>query len=245
MLSPADIHANFSQVVELPGGDLRFEIKLPKKRFVHRLRFGRADGGWPDLLTVVEDLDDDEFAKEVLDAAHGHTMPDGLAIVPFSNRTRAFDRVLLAGPSFHGTFMGILDPQRARLVLCIPINHCEFAGNEDRQTFADMCFGIVPTRDWNREPVPKFQLRFSNPRTRGGTSDGYVQVRLRVLLLEIGNLNGVDQGFIEIVNHRGQVVEVLSPRPDAYIHIVDRDDSTRRWMSVDELLEELHAFLRD
>lgn len=243
MLKPSDITAHFARIVELADGVLRFEDVLPRKRVIYYLRVGGDAHDAADLVTISENREDDDFAASVLQAATGHAMPKALAMVPLSAQPRPFDRVLTACPAFHAHFGGRLDAQRSRLVLCLPIHHSEFTGAEDRATFATMRREVVSTLDWSREPMPRALVRFDNPRSGGGTGDRSMLFPWRTLEREIVNLNGVERGFVEIVNYREKVIELLSPRPDVYIHIRNRDDATRRALTHEQVLGEVRAFL--
>lgn len=243
MLTTPDITAHFARIIELPGGVLRFEDVLPRKRVIYYLRMGGEAPDAVDLVTISENREDDDLAAAVLSAATARPLPQGLELAALSTSRGPFDRVLMANPAFHAHLAGRLDERRARLVLCLPVHHSEFTGKEDRATFATMRREVVPTLDWSREPVPRALARFDNPRSGGGTGDQQMLFRLPTLEREIADLNGVDQGFIEVVNHREEVIELLSPRPDVYIHIRDRDDSTRRYVTPDEALGEVREFL--
>lgn len=243
MIKKSDIAANVTRIIELGDGVLRFEDVLPRKRIICYLRMGGDAPDAVDLVTISENNEDDDFAASVLGAAIGHVLPDELVKLPLSTQSRPFDSVLTANPRFHAYFEGRLDVQRSRLVLCLPIHHSEFTGKEDRDTFATMRREVVPTLDWSRDPVPRALVSSNNPRSGGGTGNRQMLFPLRTLERQIADLNGVDQGFIEITNYREAVIELLSPRPDVYIHIRDRDDSTRRYVTPDQALGEVRQFL--
>ena len=243
MLKQSDITANFARIIELSGGVLRFEDVLPRKRVIYYLRMGGDAPNAIDLVTISENREGDDFATSLLNAAAARPLPKELETLPLSTLPGPFDRVLMANPAFHAHFEGRLDAQRSRLVLCLPIHHSEFTGREDRATFATMRRDVIPTLDWSREPVPRALVRFDNPRSGGGTGDQHMLFPLRTLEQEIADLNGVDQGFIEIFNYREKSIELLSPRADVYIHIRDRDDSTRRYVTLDQAFGEVRQFL--
>ncbi|MDD2029424.1 hypothetical protein NPS42_26975, partial [Pseudomonas putida] len=58
---------------------------------------------------------------------------------------------------------------------------------------------------------------------------------------EIDNINGVSDGFIEITNWSGQVVEVISSSADVYVLIKDRRDE--QVLSLDDLIFKIRAFV--
>lgn len=111
---------------------------------------------------------------------------------------------------------GRLDAERPRTTLCIPVFSSEFSGTEPAEQFATLRRDIVPTLEWDRPASPKLSLRFDNPKTRGGTGEGSVFARLDMVVREIDNLRGVADGFVEIVNHAGNPVEIVFSRGAEY-----------------------------
>jgi hypothetical protein len=121
--------------------------------------------------------------------------------------------VLLAPKDYHGHFAGRLDAKRSRLVLCLPIHRCEFSGDESVGEFFTLCREIVLALNWQREVCPKIILRYDNPKTQGGTIyDRGVFAKYATVLRELDLLSGVPEGFIEIINYKKQVIEILSPK---------------------------------
>ncbi|EGH26394.1 hypothetical protein PSYMO_35101, partial [Pseudomonas amygdali pv. mori str. 301020] len=57
----------------------------------------------------------------------------------------------------------------------------------------------------------------SFPKTGAGVVEDGVFFRLNALFNEINNLNGISNGFIEVANWMGAVIEILSPEHDKYL----------------------------
>lgn len=230
MLKLADIEGQFSDVVRVR--DLvRCADVTPRSTLHYHVALG-ADHGRPvDLLTVSENLLDDDFAALITSAAADAGRAAALQKRALPANPYGFDALLLVPPHYHSYFAGRLDAERDRLVLCLPIYGCEFRGDEDAETFRLLAKDVVPIRDWRRFAHPRTQLRFSNPATGGGTDDavagGYVFATYDLVLRELANLDGVADGFVELVNHHGRVMELLSPAPGRVVTITDRDDTTR------------------
>lgn len=125
--------------------------------------------------------------------------------------------MLLAPAHYHGNFIGALDEKRSELVLCAPIFHCEFSGNESIDEFHEMNVKRVHTDIWTRNPEPKIFVRFNNDKTGGGTKGNkYVLMSYARLIDEIHNLKGVINGFIDVRNYMDEIVSITSNSPDAY-----------------------------
>lgn len=229
MLTIGDIEGQFADVVRV-GKLVRCADVTPRATVHYHVALGVDHGRSVDLLTVSADLLDDDFATLVLEA--GGFEP-GLVLEKraLSANGYGFDALLLVPPHYHDYFAGRLDAQRDRLILCVPIYGCEFAGDETAEIFRLLTREVVPIRDWRRFAHPRIRLRFSNPVTGGGTDDavagGYVFAGYDLVLRELANLDGVADGFIELINHRGRVMELLSPAPGQVVTITDRDDATR------------------
>lgn len=229
VLTIDDIEGQFADVVQV-GTLVRCADATPGGRVHYHVALGVEHGRPVDLLTVSADLLDDDFATLVLEAAGGSEPGMVLEKRALSANGHGFDALLLVPPHYHDYFAGRLDAQRDRLILCVPIHGCEFAGDESAELFR-LLTREVPIRDWRRFAHPRIQLRFDNPVTGGGTDDamagGYVFAGYDLVLRELANLDGVADGFIELINHRGRVMELLSPAPGRVVIVTDRDDTTR------------------
>ncbi|MNH34732.1 hypothetical protein D3C79_953460 [compost metagenome] len=60
-----------------------------------------------------------------------------------------------------------------------------------------------------------------------------------MLLQEIENLNGVGEGFIEVTNWSGGVIEIISPESGKYILITNRQDEE---LLGEDILERVKSF---
>jgi len=174
------------------------------------------------VAVVSKDICDPDFAARVLMQAPAGLPRDRPTIFDLPHNARGFTHAMAVPSTYHGFLNQIED--RANLFLCIPIFRCEFSGNESVEEFRWSTHHIVAIDNWHRTRQPKIKVYFDNPRTGGGTDDAGALVPLRVLLAEIDNLNGVGNGFIEITNYRGEVIEVLSPAEGYYVLIRNRRD---------------------
>lgn len=243
MLSRIDLEANFSDVKALGGGIFSCKDVLPKRTIHYYLRFGEQSANQADLLLVSEKVEDGDFAAAVLSSAPTTLNGEGLAIAPLAQNDYGFSRLVLAPASFHGYFKGRLDEKRDNLLWCIPAHTCEFAGNETAQEFTVLRREIVQAENWQRGAAPKVALRFDNPRTGSGTGSAQVFATLDMLYREIELLDGVPSGFLELINCRDEVIELLSPVGGQYVLIFGRDDSTRRRIEKSDLKDFVLEFL--
>lgn len=244
MLKYEDLVENFSDVLGNENGIVICEDEFPKvtTRYYFKLA-NEATGGY-DLVVICESKRDDEFAKFVLSSSM--LVKDGvrLSICPLGPNKYGFTNLVLAPKDFHGYLKGRLDDERDRLVLCLPIHQGEFSGSESIDDFFLLRREIVDTLNWERKPSPQVQIRFDNPQTGVGTAGAYVLVKYEYLLREIDKLEGIGEGFIEILNYLGAVAEILSHAADQFVLILDRDDSARELMNKQQLIERVYAFLR-
>ena len=230
VLTIDDIEGQIADVVRV-GTLVRCADTTPRSTVYYHVALGFEHGRSVDLLTVSADLLDDDFAALALETAGGVEPGMVLEKRALPANGYGFDALLLVPPHYHDYFAGRLDAQRGRLILCVPIYGCEFAGDETVEIFRLLTREVVPIRDWRRFAHPRIRLRFSNPVTGGGTDDavagGYVFAGYDLVLRELANLDGVADGFIELVNHRGRVMEFLSPVPGRVVILTDRDDATQ------------------
>lgn len=243
MLKYEDLVDNFSDVSESENGIVICEDELPKvtTRYYFKLASEATDGY--DLVVICESARDDDFAKFVLSSALPVKDGTRLSMRPLGENRYGFKNLILAPKDFHGYLKGRLDEERDRLILCLPVHKGEFSGTEQIDDFFLLRRGIVDTLNWERDPSPQVQIRFDNPSTGVGTAGAYVLVKYQYLLHEIDKLEGVEEGFIEILNYLGAVAEILSHAEDQFILILDRDDSARELMNKQQLIERVYTFL--
>lgn len=70
-------------------------------------------------------------------------------------------------------------------------------------------------------------------------------VSYSILLDEIENLNGVSLGFVEIVNYKDEVLEIISPSSNVFVLIRNRDDNTRESVQKNAVFEFVQSFIFD
>lgn len=243
MLNLQDLLNNFSNVVEIDSAVARAELKTSKVHYFY-VRFAKDSAGH-DLLLASQDKIDDEFAKQVFDCVGGAYKGGNLLKIPAASNTYGFSSIVVAPPTYHSYFEGILDAKRKKLVLCIPSFECEFSGREKREQFSKMLWRTVPILGWSRNMVPKILLRFDNPKTGGGTGKGYTLAEFKTLLAEVENIHTVESAFVEVLNFREAVLEVISDSDGVYTLISNRDDATRERVSATALEGRLWSFLTE
>lgn len=232
--------ANFYPVDDLGDGLVRCSDELPRRTIHTYFKLPATDGFTP--FVVSDDFVDDAFAATVLKTV-GDLGVERLTKTKLPTNAYGFTHVLSAPRAYHAHLKGRLDAERARATLCVPIFESEFSGSETPETFGLLFGRVVPTSDWRRAPHPKIALRFDNTKTKGGTGDGYVLARFDLVLRETDNLLGVADGFIEILNHRDEVVELLFSQADMFTLIENRDDAAGVQISREALQEWLWVFL--
>lgn len=243
MLSQSELELNFSEVKDLGKGVYRCKDVLPRITIYYYVRIGSLVGASQDLLVVSENLADDDFARLIFTSVCGEVGSHGLHIVTLLKNQYGFPQVVIASAEYHSYFKGRLDRQRNSLFLCLPSYPCEFTGRETVDEFSLIRRDIVPSLNWRREMSPQVLLCFDNPKTKSSTGGREIYVKQSVVQREIDLLSGVINGFVEIVNYKREVIEVLSPATQEYILISDRNDETRRSISRDELGKFVESFL--
>lgn len=243
MIELFDLQSNFLGVEDLGGGIFRCKDALPKTTIYYYTKIGVLAGEPNDYLVVSKNLADDNFAKLLLASVEMKGDELGLHIISSPPNKYGFTQIVVAPVEYHSYFKGRLDQKRSNLFLCTPSFTCEFSGKETVEEFSIIRRDIVPSLNWQREISPKALLYFDNPKTRAGSGARDVYVKQSVAQREIDLLSGVENGFIEISNYKGEVIEILSPNDMKYILINDRNDSTRRIVSRDELRRYVESFL--
>ncbi|WP_353949759.1 hypothetical protein [Stenotrophomonas maltophilia] len=174
------------------------------------------------IAVVSRNISDPAFAADVALRAPAGLPLDRPTVFEIPPNAHGFTHAMAVPSTYHG-FLNQIE-ERAGLFLCVPIYRCEFSGDESADGFRQAAAHIVPVYEWDRAMQPRISLYFDNPRTGGGTDEVGATAPLRVLLAELDNLNGVSNGFIEITNYRGEVIEVLSPEEGHYVLIRNRQD---------------------
>lgn len=221
MITRALLEQNFYPVVAM-GDVVRCGDELPD-RVIHTsfLLPRTPEDGVP--FIVSDDLVDDAFVAQML-AEAGRAPVTALTKRAIGANAYSFSHILLVPPDFHGELRGRMDEERRSSVLVVPIFEPEFSGTEDAEEFATLR-RLVPTQRWDRTVQPRIALRFDNPRTGSGTGDDYVLVSFHTLEAERENLASASGGFLEVVNFRGQVIELVPQGDGTFSLIRNRDDA--------------------
>lgn len=196
------------------------------------------------VVIVVERCCNGSFANLVVLSAESIPRTPKLVIFEIPSNEFKFTHALLVPPSYHGylnSVHGITDSDRSNLYLVIPIFRCEFTGHESVDLFKQVRADIVPTLDWCRNASPRISVYFDNPSTGTGSSESGVILSYDDLIWEVEKLSGVNTGFFEITNYKGEVIEVISPSVGQYGLIRNRRDQIE--MPFDLLVRELRNFL--
>jgi len=203
----------------------------------------RDVGNGRDILLVSANEADDDFALFILNNQPSEIRNSEFDISELPSNKRNFSNLFFVREDCHEYFKGRLDNEREKLTFCFPIHKFEFTGNESREEFSILRKETIPILNWTRQPSPKIMLRFDNPKTKSGTGNSDVFVKFELLEREIRNLSGVANGFIEISNYKGQILEVLSPSDESFVLIRNRDDNDRQSLRSKELLKVVFDFL--
>ena len=238
MFHEADIRQSYSDV-EMHAGHYFFQLRLAESLDDHCLKSTPER----DLLVISEAIVDRAFAMDVIRQASGDFSQDRVSKFDLTANPYGFTQALVLPNTYHGVFKGRFDAKRERLYLCVPIHRCEFSGDESADEFKAMLERTVYPFRWNRPVSPKIRVYFDNPITGAGTDEQGVLMTYSTLLSEIGNLNGVVSGFIEITNYAGEVIEVLSPGQNQFTLIRHRSDETA--VSLPQLMDALNRFVFD
>jgi hypothetical protein len=240
MITISKLTNNFYPVEEVGNGIVRCADELPNK-IIYTYFMLRSEGEKVPFV-LSENVIDDDFAELVL-ASCGECNAAELEKVGLSKNRYGFTHFLRVPYTYHSELKGRLDLDRPSTTLCIPIFDAEFSGTETPDEFTDLRRNIVATSNWNREIAPKIVFRFENGNTKGGTGDGYVFTKFDKVLKEIKNLVGVSNGFLELINFNGSIIEIVASGSANFRWIPDRDDSRSEQISKDAIQDRLWHFL--
>jgi hypothetical protein len=242
VITKQDLERNFGEVALLDDGSFKFEDRLPGATYFYHARLG-ADASSHDLLTVSIDVEDDEFSSRLLRASLGFSLSfDALTPAPIANNKYGFEQVIFAPPSYHKFMKGRLDSERSNLFLCVPCFVSEFSGDESVDEFEFMRRSSADALKWNRTIRPKISMRVDNPSTGVSIGSGYALVSFDELVYEVSRLKS-GQGFVEVLNFRGTVRDVVAQPDDVFALIRDRDDSRVELLALTELRSQLWEFV--
>ena len=211
-----------------------------KKNFYSYFKI--CDGAEHSPFLISEDIVDDDFAKFILLTCGCRTV-DKLTKESLKSNRFGFTHIMYVPHQYHFELKGRLDAERANTTLCVPIFNSEFSGSEQPEEFIELRRYFVQTWRWDRNVSPKITLRFDNAKTKSGTGNGYVFAKFDQVLKEIENLAGVSDGFVEIINHKNEVIEILFNRDDVFSWINNRDDSKSQQIQARLIPDRLWNFL--
>jgi len=236
MVSKKDLLLSFD-IIDEYAGCLFFKYEMPKAVVQYCLRSTEKQ----DLLVVCEGAFDREFAVQIIRQSPVRLNKAIPGIFEISMNSYGFTHALVVPNNYHGILKGEHAYDRDKLLLCIPIYRSEFSGGESEFEFKEMIRRTVPVYRWDRDACPKITVYFDNPRTGGGSDESGILMRYVALLAEIENLEGVVNGFVEITNYKGEVIEVISPKKNEFVLIRDRKDE--EFMTYSALVVLLNYFV--
>lgn len=175
-----------------------------------------------DFVIVFKNVDDLEFVVSVVLNVLYYFLYDGLMIFEIFFNVYGFIYVMVVFSIYYG-FLNWIEKCMG-LFLCLLIFWCEFNGNELVEDFKWFIYYIVDVNNWYRIKQLKISVYFDNFCIGGGMDKDGVIVSLEILIVEIDNVSGVSNGFIEIINYCGEVIEVLLLVEDYYVLICNCQD---------------------
>ena len=234
-----DLLENEYDDVVVKSGDMFFFQDETKTYVINYWLKAREDNS--KLLVVSQDYIDDALAEIIVDSAPVLSLKDKPSIFPIAageHSSSLFTHIIVFPKSYHG-YVKDVGIDRGDLYWCVPVFRCEFSGEESVEEFKGMRVHFVPVLDWKR--TIRLKVYFDNPKTGAGTDETRALVKYMTLLQEVDNLEGVSNGFIELENYKGEVVEVLSPAKSEFILILNREDEIA--MTKDVLISHLNEFV--
>lgn len=156
--------------------------------------------------------------------------------------TSKFDSLIVLPPGYHNSFLAQDRSLAQQTFVVFPAYNCEFCRTESRDAIEVMRRGIVKTLDWKRDPSPRVAMRYSNPKTGGGSvgSDRGL-TEISVALREASNLVGSPGAYMEIENFKNEVMEISND--GMKVTALCRNESICV-ASADELLQLVSGFLQ-
>jgi len=204
------------------------------------LRNGKSD----DVIMVSDDHFDDKFAHQIFKICPD-TVQTGIVKQDLFCNNYGFTHIIFADHNYFSDLNGRLDNEKKTTFVAIPVFKSEFSGNETPEDFYELRRNIVPSNDWHREPSPKLLLRFDNTKTRAGTGDRYVLSKFDLVIREAKEMLGTIDSFMEILNYKNRVLELLITGDDEYDVIFDRDDSQMIGIAAVDLEKVIWQFLNE
>lgn len=242
MLTENNLLEQFGEIENINQDVFLCPFELPTKTINNYIKIN--DPQDLDFILISLNLRNDEFANYLFENLPEQIDLTTISRNPIPANKYGFSDILLVPPTYHSQLKGIFEKERESLIWCIPIHRYEFSGNESKEELQDMYIRTVPVQDWKRQGVPKIKIYFRNPKTKGGTiNKNPVIFKYEYLIREIKNINGVENGFLEITNYKNEVIEIVSPLEGQYFLILNRDDSKRVLKTIDQIIEAVDLFL--
>lgn len=240
MITYDDLVCGFGDRVEKIGDNLfKFRITVPAFSLFNYLWCDKDSGN--DYLLLSKNIENDDFAFFIYSQMISLQKIKELKKINIPFNQYGFDSIIMASSDYHGNLVGVMDDKRLDLVLCAPIYHYEFSGNESINEFREMRIKKTHIDNWNRKVEPRILVRFINKKTGGGTKgNSYILITESRLRLEINNLNGVAHSFIDVMNYQDEVIRITSGTTNIY-HLssaMDEED-----MNGDVLNKKINEFL--
>lgn len=244
MISISDIKSRFPKAESINESLIRFEDAVPALKFCYYAEYDRHNDR--DLLVVTNGAHDDNLALNLTGRSKSISLKnETLTKIPLSEPVaNGLTHLLVAPAHFHNYLRGRFDDKRSSLFLLLAIFDCEFSGKEDEPLFRRIRQQWNAAIDPTRECQPRVLFRFGNPKTQGGTiGENFFPVDLPYLLVEIGNLNNVTDGFLEIQNYRDEIARITPSIPGCFF-LEKNHKSVKQISSLSEIRSKIAAFVR-
>jgi hypothetical protein len=222
-----------------------FENATPSFRFHYRVREATARKAL--IHFAIRDAYAPEAAQELcfkIDEMEDRILEaeEPRKLHPVALHASRFDSLVVLPPGFHES-LSAQDPDlSARTFVVFPAYGCEFRDVETKACIDVLRRGIVATLDWSRDPSPRVEMRYSNPRTKGGSRGSKRGLTdISVPLREARELAGSPGAFIEIENFTGQVLRVESNGD--HVAVRRSPQGVEEFATVDELPGLIRRFL--
>jgi len=210
----ANLEVEFVDVEELEAGLFCFSDETRSNVFIHHLKTDQQRERA--FFTLAERDRNDVLASAIINAAIEVGPQFQKICCAEHQEIKPFSHLLFVPPHYHHQLEDRLEFRRRDVCWCVPMYRNEFSGTESKEEF-DKLQKMIPLLKWNRKPVPKVLIQFDNPRTQGGTyGNRHVAFSLEDALLELEEINGCPEGFIDIKNWKGERCRIVSPTSDSF-----------------------------
>jgi hypothetical protein len=165
------------------------------------------------LSLTARDSFNPTLALRLLEVAASHAMSNAIEVFTFLRGIdlghARFDSLGILTDASHDKFRTENPTLWRQSLVVFPMARFEFAEAEVLSDLRYIRERSVVTIDWDRTPLPRVKMRFANPHT-GSRSLGRKRgiASLTSLHLELGNLAGVRDAFVEVENYHGLVATI-------------------------------------